>query len=336
MIKEPIYVRHPELFHYTTFGGLEGILKSQTLWATHYRYLNDTTETKLVLQELVQEFEPRLKDHLHDVRKHAKFSQKRRAKRLGNLKEVAREEARHLAEEWYNIAYSDMESGPPIAVPFITSFCSHSADQEYERKNGLLSQWRGYSEDGFAIVFNTKRLCKLFEIEHSDYSYFASPLFDDVVYQNQRTIIDAEFSDVWERIWKEQLKYYYKQDYEILGFLDDFLKMTVRLKHRSFQEEREVRSAVFPLTDEAWAHYRNTYRVSRNLEKPLKPILHRQDQVPYIELFRRNTKRRLPITRIIVGPQANQIAAKERVLSLIGNRKIDVLCSETPLSRARV
>jgi uncharacterized Fe-S radical SAM superfamily protein PflX len=32
------------IFHYTTAEGLKGILTSQTLWATDFRYLNDTEE----------------------------------------------------------------------------------------------------------------------------------------------------------------------------------------------------------------------------------------------------------------------------------------------------
>lgn len=37
-----------KLYHYTSKVGLEGILKSQALWATDYRYLNDKKEFSLV------------------------------------------------------------------------------------------------------------------------------------------------------------------------------------------------------------------------------------------------------------------------------------------------
>lgn len=37
---------HPELFHYTGWAGVEGILRTQSLWATHWRYLNDPTEPR--------------------------------------------------------------------------------------------------------------------------------------------------------------------------------------------------------------------------------------------------------------------------------------------------
>lgn len=37
---------HPEFFHYTNAAGLSGIIQNQTLWATHYAYLNDSEEIK--------------------------------------------------------------------------------------------------------------------------------------------------------------------------------------------------------------------------------------------------------------------------------------------------
>ena len=43
---------HPELYHYTSISGLEGILKSQMLRATHAAYLNDTTELSAFKERL--------------------------------------------------------------------------------------------------------------------------------------------------------------------------------------------------------------------------------------------------------------------------------------------
>lgn len=36
--------KHPYLYHYTTLEGLKGILETQTLWATHFEFLNDSSE----------------------------------------------------------------------------------------------------------------------------------------------------------------------------------------------------------------------------------------------------------------------------------------------------
>jgi hypothetical protein len=38
------HLRHPELHHYTSLAGAEGIFQSNTLWATHFQSLNDQSE----------------------------------------------------------------------------------------------------------------------------------------------------------------------------------------------------------------------------------------------------------------------------------------------------
>src|SRR5258708_2396783 len=55
---------NPELHHYTTFAGLEGIVKSNSLWATHYSSLNDSSEILFVKSFLAEE----LKKHIADSR----------------------------------------------------------------------------------------------------------------------------------------------------------------------------------------------------------------------------------------------------------------------------
>ena len=51
--------RHPEL-HYTT-AGLEGILKTNTLWATHFLNLSDSSEIILLKKPLVDALEEPIK-----------------------------------------------------------------------------------------------------------------------------------------------------------------------------------------------------------------------------------------------------------------------------------
>lgn len=49
----------PELlFHYTSSGGMRGILESSRLWATNYRFLNDASEVgygMALFESLIQE-----------------------------------------------------------------------------------------------------------------------------------------------------------------------------------------------------------------------------------------------------------------------------------------
>ena len=43
---------YPELHHYTSYAGLSGILESQTIWATHFFHLNDSSEVSLLRDPL--------------------------------------------------------------------------------------------------------------------------------------------------------------------------------------------------------------------------------------------------------------------------------------------
>ena len=54
-LEEDAHVEHPELFHYTNWDGLYGIIRSQELWATHYTGLNDLTEVEHLRQYLTDE-----------------------------------------------------------------------------------------------------------------------------------------------------------------------------------------------------------------------------------------------------------------------------------------
>jgi hypothetical protein len=51
----------PELFHYTNLNGLNGILESNSLWATHFSQLNDQTEVMLLQRSVTKKLASRLK-----------------------------------------------------------------------------------------------------------------------------------------------------------------------------------------------------------------------------------------------------------------------------------
>ena len=43
-----------DLFHYTDFNGLKGIISSKQLWMTHYQYLNDPSEVRYALHTIIE------------------------------------------------------------------------------------------------------------------------------------------------------------------------------------------------------------------------------------------------------------------------------------------
>ena len=60
----PIDVQHPELHHYTNWGGLSDILTSGALYGTRYDRLNDRTEVEHLRQFLKDSLRDRFRQFL--------------------------------------------------------------------------------------------------------------------------------------------------------------------------------------------------------------------------------------------------------------------------------
>jgi len=164
---------YPRLCHYTTFEGLQGILQTQTLWATHYRFLNDYSELVLMKDRLVDFLVPIVKEHFK--RGIAKWPEARKVIDQDGGMDIS---ARKYATKMIEIAYK--ETGGEF---YIVSFCGEHED-DYLNSNGLLSQWRSYGiGGGIVVVFNTRKLEEILEIETGKYEY-ASLHISDVIYSD--------------------------------------------------------------------------------------------------------------------------------------------------------
>lgn len=143
---------HPELFHYTNAKGLIGIIESQSIWATHYAYLNDSEEIRHLLKS-------RLPDLLRTVVNEYldKFTQDEsiqlRIDQQGDRKKIVDSFIQKIRNVNKKFLLEDA-----LAEPYIASFCTTSGLEEkgvrkQVAQHGLLSQWRGYGNDGgYAIV----------------------------------------------------------------------------------------------------------------------------------------------------------------------------------------
>jgi len=183
--KQELYEKHPELFHYTSRQGLVGILASQKIWATHYKFLNDSSELQVMRVELAERLFPFLQKILVERHLGSGLKEKTKMRKAGGPRAIARVEAERVAASYYSTMFEDSPFGRAVAVPYITSFCAHTLDQKYEQKNGLLSQWRGYARGGYAIVFDTRKLCDLYGLETEKY-YYTNAQIGDVVYQGDK------------------------------------------------------------------------------------------------------------------------------------------------------
>jgi hypothetical protein len=154
----------PEIYHYTTIAGLTGIIESQTLWATNYAYLNDAEEIRYFSEPLRRVFlDPVIESVLTEFGPVHDRTFQKLLDGEGGMAKLKEKETKTLLDSIYEFLHGG-DKDPPIAEPFISSFCA--ATNEKEREHGLLSQWRGYSVDGgYVIAFDTKEIEKLLRTE---------------------------------------------------------------------------------------------------------------------------------------------------------------------------
>src|SRR6266704_236297 len=119
----------PSVFHYTDSAGLLGILSSETLFATDYRYLSDTTEASMIRNLIMPILEAEI----------AEITPKLIAKKW--LKKDFYDEHgitghRLQAEALYRSIIRAVDNITPF---FVSSFCRHEEGSQ-EFKHGLLSQ----------------------------------------------------------------------------------------------------------------------------------------------------------------------------------------------------
>jgi hypothetical protein len=119
------------LYHYTTAGGLFGILQHKSIWATDARFLNDAQEIIYALDDTCEYLEERLSGESIGTPQHAV---------IGTAIEMLKE--------------PDL----PAAI-YLSCFCEDG---------DLLSQWRGYAAgQGYAIGFDAQELAAAHAFHHN-------------------------------------------------------------------------------------------------------------------------------------------------------------------------
>ncbi|MFA6280633.1 MAG: DUF2971 domain-containing protein [Bdellovibrionales bacterium] len=307
---------HKKLYHYTTWEGLDGILDSQCLWATHHKHSNDHSEGEVFKKQLLPFLISAIKneiikrDGIGVVKKANKCSAP-----IGGWEGVNKLEAEKYLDSMYS-AFNDSFIGP-----FVFSFCAHLG--AYEKEHGILSQWRGYANPGVALVIDAKKLEKLKTLEVAKYSknHYAVAL-EKVVYEG-----DPENS--FEKAFKKEIQgieNYYRAlivspkpppSAKLANkALNTLLRCTCLCKSQGFHEEKEVR--IIAISSE------------NGKEGKKKPkIDFRNDGRPYIEIFK-DLGQKIPIEKIIVGPQNDQMRKYEALKLRTKGMHIDVVVSEIP------
>ena len=320
--------QYPELLHYTTEGGLRGILASGCLWASHASHLNDA-------EELSHFFDARLYDiALEVISSRAALvpdsPKKRRVLRQGGgLKAVAHVDAVNVTSllKRATIGFHD---------PYILSLSAPS--DERVARSGLLSQWRGYAGDGgYALVLETNRFNDLLQLDGQLHHYqFAQ--WGDVYYYglNQAQQPSSEEVEAYEATVRQGVLAIVtgKHPDTVPDLYNAVTSLSCLYKHWGFAEEQEVRVIAIP----ASADIAEAAAAAGDTKSPRQPKTFDRGgfPVPYIELLKdlglSGSRTRLPLKRVIVGPHRAKQARVALVQQLLAEHGYDsqVTCSEIP------
>ena len=319
--------QYPELLHYTTAAGLNGILRSGSLWASHASFLNDA-------EEITHYFDVRLPQiiyeeqlvYFQELAKSQKISAKIKAE--GGIEKVAKRGA--------DLQVKGLrEATLKFNEPYIYSMSA--AGDERISQSGLLSQWRGYGTDGgYALVFDTVRFHTLLTLEERSYQYMHMR-WGDVHYHGkdanlQPSTEDFSASEATLRMGiAEVIRGHNGQD--VFEIYEAMCHLCCLYKHWGFSEEREVRVVAIPSDAEnaemaALEGDARPRRVAKTFIRDGMPV-------PYLDLFANlpNHPAQLPIKRIIVGPHRDKALRAEAVRRLLrdtGYKDVEVICSEIP------
>jgi hypothetical protein len=317
------------VFHYTDSAGLLGILSSKSLFATHYRYLNDVSEGSLIRDLIL----PILEDEITEIN-----SKLRERSLLGGFDETHGVRGNRLqAEGFYTSLVNSLDDTTP---PFVLSFCAHTEGKTI--KHGLLSQWRAYAGSaGFAIEFDEDELVNLIKVEcdtfaypwiKSDYVRYKG--YDDLFDQNMYRGVAGELirriflkgsCDVSDITGEKELD----------SVMLNFANTAPFLKHEGFQEEQEYRIVAGRVDQDKIDQDKIAPGAAARRVKEIKFRSKEGLIVPYIELFE-GVSRDLPIISIIVGPhpfQDKQEAAVRMALKSTPFSKAQVRLSAIPFRR---
>jgi Protein of unknown function (DUF2971) len=317
-MSKKLHEEHKEVMHYTSAFGLQGIVTSKTLWASHASFLNDAEEVEGFFRRVFPVIiRPVLEKHVAESQDLASCVQT--AGQLGmNLFD-------HLLGK---IVKGFRDAELRAQDHYIASFCA--AKDEWISQNGLLSQWRGYGVNGgYAIVFDSAKLDSMLATEGDTY-YEERLLWSDVRYDMTEPS-EVEDEQVLEHIRKvKKGAYIFLTTGEVNMDVEEALEsnsvLSVLWKHKGFAEEKEVRIVVSEPSAEVGPDPSNQ---SGKSYRGMYSYLCDGVLVPCIHLFEDQKLNALPIRRVIVGPHPEKQERKKSVEILLRNHGIDAEVSVT-------
>lgn len=309
----PLHEVHPELFHYTCFDGLAGILRSQSLWSTDCQYLNDREELRHFSEKLPALLQPaRIAAAEEFARNRVGF--KEWADSQGGIEKVVEMEVQGLVRTFQDsVVHPDPTR--QIFEFYVTSFCTPEGSFKEVRTHGLLSMWRCYGTGGYALVFDTAGLDHLLRVEAEKWP--SKMEFGDVGYScDPPDVLDSRITALPElRKTFSDSTFDSPESFETM--MAPLLSCFIHYKHWAFAEEREVRLATILNGEQMRTVHAQDGTKWRERER------HIERGAPRIHLFE-GLGHRLPIKRVIVGPGPHQPAREADLRALLDELKLDI------------
>jgi hypothetical protein len=193
--------------HYTSLTGLLGIVKTETLWATNVKFLNDAHEFQHAL-ELIKD--------------------------LISESKIPPEHPDHKVHKDYVAAIA-------FKLKTLDSYDSASVfTLSFSEETDLLSQWRGYcpSNNGYCITYDITKLHEKIKSVFDDCHLFKC------VYDNKQK--ERQLKDLLNTYWqKYRMKNNNKLKESIIDDLTrQIILLASYFKHPSFKEEKEHRIVI--------------------------------------------------------------------------------------------
>lgn len=305
----------PELlYHYTDQKGLDGILSTGCIWATHYKFLNDFSE----------------RDHGFGL-----FS--KAIERVYTDSETAKRFARNNLDSFREALTRTLSNFLEVTSSFIVSFTTDSSYEVENRKSGgdRLSQWRGYSlgKQGFCLAFDYLSIKEIGDRLHETTKlsgmlrpclyndekkiHLAQEIIRPVFEAYFQEVTDAKPSDISVQPFRDlsgrPMRAFKHANMHAL-FLYSFMKDV------SFDEENEARlSAVFvnDVSDSGLVHFREG----------------QGRRVPYIVIPIGDGRSIPNLRKIVVGPSEHkeqEVSLLQLRLQQMGFSQVQVVPSKIP------
>lgn len=320
----PLAEEKPLLYHYTTGGGLLGIIESQQIHATSIAYLNDEEEHIGYFQRRL----PALLDEaIADVlRSWPPIPTAGAALSDAEMKQKAAEFAKTMQSRMLELSL-EMDD------PYVASF---STPPGLDPEDGLLSQWRAYGSDGgYAIVFDTAGIERLLALEIAAFHH-QYLMIGDVEYYSSQGSDEPKLQETLEDEGqvKSALKQFMTTDTpaSLEPLYTSLVALSVRHKHRGFREEAEIRIVALRSVPKV-----RDLEVTDGELRPQREVAFRSKAgilIPYIKLFGRNelgSDAHLPIRKIIVGPHPEKTKRRAAVERLLRENGIDAAVTESSI-----